>query len=186
MVNVEKTLQHLGIDTSNCSKAVATTRDVFLSNYNTPKKANTFFNKVFDLEVTVDDVNVARFTAQYMVQHLCSHKFEFDDAEHDFNVAHEKAVKFRNDPKNAFHFAGGETTTEEGGVSKTTSRTKPNREPTKGERAWELYVKHVAEAKKPLTNIEFVHLLVKELSMTTAGARTYAYNCFKKGKEGAK
>lgn len=39
-----------------------------------------------------------------------------------------------------------------------------------------LYEKH-CKCEKPLTNQEFVAVLMKELGMSKAGATTYAYNC---------
>lgn len=46
--------------------------------------------------------------------------------------------------------------------------------------AAELYKKHVVDATTPLTNQEFIALLMKELGMTKAGATTYRYNMAKK------
>jgi hypothetical protein len=43
-----------------------------------------------------------------------------------------------------------------------------------------LYEKHVKSAEKPLTNQEFIAVLMKELGMSKAGATTYNYNMKKK------
>lgn len=45
--------------------------------------------------------------------------------------------------------------------------------------AVELFNKYVANAAEPLTNPEFVKLLMDKLGMTKYGATTYAYNCRK-------
>lgn len=45
--------------------------------------------------------------------------------------------------------------------------------------AVELYKMHVVNTPKPLTNQEFIAMLMKELDMTKPGATTYAYNCKK-------
>jgi hypothetical protein len=43
-----------------------------------------------------------------------------------------------------------------------------------------LYEKHVKNAETPMTNQEFIAVLVKELGMSKAGATTYNYNMKKK------
>ena len=45
--------------------------------------------------------------------------------------------------------------------------------------ALELYKKFVVDAEEgnKLSNSDFVKLLMKELGMSLAGSRTYAYNC---------
>jgi len=45
--------------------------------------------------------------------------------------------------------------------------------------AVEMYQLHVTNSPTPMTNQEFIALLMKELQMTKPGATTYAYNCRK-------
>lgn len=43
--------------------------------------------------------------------------------------------------------------------------------------AAELFALHVTNAPVPLTNQQFIAVLMKDLGMSKAGAQTYAYNC---------
>lgn len=55
----------------------------------------------------------------------------------------------------------------------------------KGPLAAELYKIHVTNATAPLSNQDFIKVLMKELDMSKAGATTYAYNCNKAAKQAA-
>lgn len=181
MVNVEQFLKNWNIDTRSRLTAVATIREVFEQ---APEEKrldliNEFFHDVFSVRPELTDVVIGRMAAQYAVDEIGQTNYEFGNAPKVIERAVEKATKFRNDPNCAWMFVTSETQSS----FKTDSDVPKAPKKNKGTASWDLYVEHVKNAEKPLTNGEFVDLLVKELQMTKSGARTYAYNCFKQGKQ---
>lgn len=183
MVNVEIPLQNWNIDTRSRLTAVASTREVF-ENAAEEKRVdlvNEFFRDVFGIRANLTDAVIGRMAAQYAVDEISQSHYEFGNAPKVVERAVERAIKFRNDPSCAWMFVTSETQSS----FKTDSDAPTAPKKNKGTASWDLYVIHVKNAETPLTNIQFVDFLVKELKMTKSGARTYAYNCFKRGKEEA-
>lgn len=177
MINVEQALKHYDISTKSCSGVVAGVRAVIEAKDESKqlKATEDLIYHVFGVHTNITDRVVARLAIQYAVAEVCKTKFECEDAQELIDASIKKAELYKADPRNAWMFATGESES----TSRTSSTPKKPAVKRKGELAQELYDKHVTHAKKPLTNIEFVHLLVKELDMTLSGARTYAYNCKK-------
>lgn len=180
MVNVKHLLNNYDVNTSSCSTAVASLRE-FIERHSEDQQievAESFFYDTFGLRVKFEDRILARLTAQYMINDVCKNQYDIGNAPRAYDEAALKALQFKDDPTNAWQFATASTAS-----SFTTADSAP-KEPkkNKGTASTELYNEHVRDATTPLTNIQFVELLVKELSMTKSGARTYAYNCFKAGK----
>lgn len=181
MVNVEQLLKNLDINTSGRSVAVATTRE-FIEHKGEDQAANTanaFFYDVFGFRTEFTDRVLARLTAQYVVDAVSQTHYDIGNAPMVIAEAQARAERYMQDSNNAWQFATGETQSSFTTDSDVPKAPKKN----KGTASWDLYVIHVKNAATPLSNGQFVDLLVKELEMTKSGARTYAYNCFKRGKE---
>lgn len=173
MINVEQALKHYDISTKSCSAVVAGVRGLIESKEENKQlqAAEDLIYHVFGVHTKVADRIIARLALQYAVAEVCKTNFECEDAQELVDASIKKAEEYKKN--NAWQFATGETQS----TFKPSYTAKKPAAKTKGELATELYAEHVTNAKKPLTNMEFVELLVKELGMTKSGARTYAYNC---------
>lgn len=181
MVNIKQLLENLSINTSSRSAAVAGVREYIeqASEDNRLEAAIMFFYDVFGMRPTaLTDPIIARMAAQYAVDAVSQTNYEFGNAPKILEEAVIKAERYQANPNNAWQFA---TSASESSF-KTDSDTHVAPKKNKGTASQELYDIHVKNAEVPLTNIQFVELLVKQLGMTKSGARTYAYNCFKEGK----
>lgn len=177
MVNVELPLQRYDIDTRNRLTAVAGVNQ-FLSGQppeNQAAVADDMLADVFGMRLRITDPVLARLTIQYAVDTISQNHYEFGNAPKLLEESKAKATKFRNDPNNAWMFATAET------VSSFKSNSDVPKAPKKNKNsiATALYLQHIKNAATPLTNGEFVDLLVKELDTTKSGARTFAYNAKK-------
>lgn len=181
MLNVEQAIKNFDINTSSRSAAVAGVR-LFLESKPEEKQVQAthdFMYEVFGMRVDFTDRTVARLTAQYVIDAVGQNRYDIGNAPQVIADAQAKATALYTNPANAWMFATGESSSSFTVDSDVPKAPKKN----KGTASKDLYDVHVKNAVAPLTNIEFVHLLVKELGMTTSGARTYAYNCYKDGKE---
>lgn len=180
MVNIEQALKNLNINTSSRSAAVAGVREYIdlVSEDKRLESAVMFFYDVFGMRPNVTDPVIARMAAQYAVDAVGVNKYDVGNSPKVIEEAVSKAERYRASPDNAWQFATSSSESSFRADSDVPKLPKKN----KGTMATELYDIHVKTASTPLTNIEFVKLLCKELGMTTSGARTYAYNCFKLGK----
>ena len=181
MVNVEQLLKNLNINTSSRSTVVAGVREYIelAAEDKRLEAATMFFYEVFGMRPTVTDAVTARIAAQYAVDQISQTQYEFGNAPKVLEEAVAKAERYKANPNNAWQFA---TSASESSF-KTDSDVPQAPKKNKGTASMDLYNEHVKNAATPLTNIQFVELLVKQLGMTKSGARTYAYNCFKAGKE---
>ena len=181
MVSIKQLLENLSINTSSRSAAVAGVREYIeqASEDNRLDAAIMFFYDVFGMRPVVTDAITARMAAQYAVDIVSQTNYEFGNAPKILEEAVVKAERYKANPNNAWQFA---TSSSDSSFTVDSDTPKPPKK-NKGTASQEMYDVHVKNAVKPLTNIEFVHLLVKELGMTKSGARTYAYNCFKADKK---
>ena len=128
-----------------------------------------------------------------MIQQIVDAKNMVDDSQVIMDNANAYAKSFCENPNNSYLWSKPELTTTTADVQvqvvkelDTKVAVKADGSIKKGGKqilAQELYVKHVVESTTPLTNVQFIALIMKELDMSLAGARTYAYNCAKKQKE---
>jgi hypothetical protein len=181
MNNVEQLLNNLNINTTSRSTVGAGVRE-YIEQASEEKRleaATMFFYDIFGMRPAVTDAITARLAAQYAVDQISKNYYEFGNAPMILEEAMAKAERYKADPNNAWQFATGASESS----FKTSSDAPVTPKKNKGTAATELYNIHVRDAATPLDNGQFVLLLVKELEMTKSGARTYAYNCFKAGKE---
>ena len=182
MINVEQLLKNLNINTSSRSAAVAGVREYIELAHEDDRleAAIMFFYDIFGMRpAALTDPIIARMAAQYAIDQISQTHYEFGNAPKVLEEALVRAERYKANPNNAWQFVTSATESS----FKTDSDAPKAPKKNKGTMAVELYELHVKNATTPLTNIQFVELLVKELGMTKSGARTYAYNCFKAGKE---
>lgn len=182
MINVKQLLENFKINTSSRSAAVAGVRE-YIETSGEDKQLEAslmFFYDIFGMRPEVTDAATARLAAQYAVDEISRNDYEFGNAPKLLERAVALAVEYKTNPKNVWQFV---TPTTESSSFRTDSDAPVVPKKNKSTMAMDLYNTHVKTAATPLTNIQFVELLVKELGMTKSGARTYAHNCFKAGKE---
>lgn len=178
MINVKQLLENFKINTNSTSTAVTGVREyIEQSGDDKQLEASVMFcYDIFGMRPEVTDPIIARLTAQYAVDEVSRTGYEVSNAPKVLERAVERATQYKTKPSNAWQFATINTDT----AFKTDSDAPVAPKKNKGTAAAELYTFHVKNATTPLTNGQFVELLVKELGLTKSGARTYAYNA-KKG-----
>ncbi|PPD55505.1 MAG: hypothetical protein CTY12_00585 [Methylotenera sp.] len=152
--------------------------------------SSKLFNDFLSLDVRFDDEVYARVCCKSMIQQIVEKNNIVDDSQVILDYANAYAKSFCEDPKWSYLWSKPEnvtTATSDVQVQvvkelDTKVAVKADGSIKKGGKqilAQELYTKHVVDATTPLTNVEFIALIMKELDMSLAGARTYAYNAKK-------
>lgn len=187
MLNTEHVFQRLDLGHSSVT-AVQKIREAIDTASSPMSKAVALIDAITGVKRDFPNVETAKLTAMAVGDEAFKLKHVIEDADAFVDACIARATKFIADPANAFHFvkpeaeAVGTTETVIEGIDVKVA-VKADGKIKKGGKeilALELYKKHVLEAKKALTNQEFIAVLVKELAMSKAGATTYAYNCKKK------
>lgn len=180
MENVKQVLEQFGVNTSGRSTAVTSIRLLIEAK---PEEKQTGFVQafaydVFAASVEFTDRTIARLTAQYVVDEVAKadYTIPLDHGPILFAEATAKAERFKNDPNNAWMFASGET--ESSFRTDSDTPVAPKKQ-NKTDVATALYILHIKTAESPITNSQFVEMLMKELDTTKSGARTFAYNAKK-------
>jgi hypothetical protein len=190
MINILKQMEHMNISTTSPSRAIQSVRDrvaraVQAGNPETTA-ASKFIMDLVGVEVTFTSANRARLTALAIAEEAVNKQGVIADADEFIKVCTERADKFVSDPNNQWMFAATDEAEPRksavvDGIS-TAVAVHPDGKIKRGGRQIlvnELYTKHVLEAETPLTQPEFVNLLMKEMHMTKAGARTFGHNAKK-------
>lgn len=193
MLNVTKTLQHLDISIVSPVAAIQKVRDIVEEANDPIKKSVELINTMIGLQSKFEDRNVARATAQIVAESIVKNQCVVDNAEEILSQAVVRAENHVYSKANAYHFVqpqgvAGKVYEQKAVVEgiETKVAIKEDGSIKKGGKqvlAMELYSKYVVDADTPLTNREFVQLLIDQLGMTKAGANTYAANCKKKATE---
>lgn len=177
MLNVEQAIKNFDINTSSRSAAVAGVR-LFLESKPEEKQVQAthdFMYEVFGMRVDFTDRTVARLTAQYVIDAVGQNRYDIGNAPQVIADAQAKATALYTNPANAWMFATGESSSSFTVDSDVPKAPKKNKNAV----ATALYLQHIKNALTPITNGEFVNLLIKELDTTRSGARTFAYNAKK-------
>jgi hypothetical protein len=156
--------------------------------------AKQFIFNVTSIAVDYTDLLLARHVAQSIGEDaILRDSYTFEDSisrgesRHRNLVAKMPYISLAYIPSETSTFSTPKTTTSIAvaeGVS-TKVEVKADGKIKKGGKqvlAAELYALHVTNATTPMTNQEFIAVLMKELGMTKAGSTTYAYNCRKAAK----
>lgn len=188
-MNAKPVLLHMGLTVTSPSRIVENIRDMIELAPNPLKKANDLIAAMTDLPTAYTDLVRARHVAQYVAQIAVSH--DSFDAEETIMVAEKHSDRLVAEMPWAFvtdePAAGqpGHTVAVVAGVDlKVAVKVDGSiKKGGKGPLATELYKIHVLNAKTPLSNQEFIKVLMKELDMSKAGATTYRYNLAKQFKK---
>lgn len=188
-MNAKPVLLHMGLTVTSPSRIVEDIRDMIELAPNPLKKANQLIADMTDLPALYTDIVLARHVAQYVAQIAVSH--ESFDAEATIMVAEKHSEQII--AKMPWAFVTEEPTTGQPGhvvavvagvdlkvEVKADGKIKKG---GKGPLAAELYKIHVLNATAPLSNQDFIKVLMKELDMSKAGATTYRYNLAKQFKK---
>ena len=150
--------------------------------------SHKLFNDVLSVDLRFSESVYARIMCKAMIQEVINKKCIVDDPNQIVQTAEEYTKAFCANPDNSHLWA----TLDESEVRDVVVRVvesvdmkvavntngkikKGGKEPL----ARELYRINVIESTTPLTNQEFISLLMKELDMSKPGATTYRYNCMK-------
>ena len=183
MQGVQKILDNMGFDTECVSKMVQQIRTHITVSSSPIEKAKQMIKTIADVDVTIPDIETAVPLAQFVA------KASLEEEVCDFPDIIERAFSYVSElfkkhpwsaPKVASQTNGPVVAVVEGIDVKV--EVKSDGKIKKGGKqilAAELYKKHVTDAETPVDNQGFIKILMSELSMTKAGATTYAYNCKK-------
>ena len=184
-INAKPVLIHAGIDTDSVSRAVQDTRRI-VENADYPReKALDLIEQLTGIRKDYTDTTLALHVAQCVVEAVV--KSDLIEPETVIAEAEKRSAALvkRMPWINAKPVAANAVPTTQVAVAEGIDvkvEVKADGKIKKGGKqilAVELYKKHVTEAEKPVTNQEFIAILMKELGMTKAGSTTYAYNCKK-------
>jgi hypothetical protein len=190
MLETKHAFDRLQISPSCVTRAVQMTSQMIAESASPIKKAQDVIVTMLTVAPpTFKDAKVARMTAARVAEMLVRAEHRCEDPDKLLAEATEHATKLHDDPRNEWMWAEPEAVA---GVA-TTSQTVVEGLDTKVEiksdgsikkggkqiLVAEMYKKNVLEAATPMTNQQFIALVVKELKMSKAGATTYAYNAKK-------
>jgi len=184
MLNVTHTLDRMEISQTSVSRAINTVSDMIMSTEDHCKESSKFIKSLLSLDMSFTDPNLARLTAMAVIELVVKAKGEIDDEEVLLLSARDRAYTFFTDPKHQWMYAREvtvdtkETKAVATGIDVKVAVRADGTIGRGGKQvlALELFKKHVLESKTPLSNADFVKLLMKELQMTLPGARTYSHN----------
>ena len=190
MLDTTHVFDRLRIDHRSAVIACQETANIIRDSATPLTTASKLFNDFLSLDVRFDDEVYARIACKSMVQQIVDNGNIVDDPQVVLDNANVYAKTFCENPKWSYLWSKPENvTTATSSVQvqvvkelDTKVAVKADGSIKKGGKqilAQELYMKHVVDATTPLTNVEFIALIMKELDMSLAGARTYAYNCKK-------
>lgn len=187
MLNTAQVFERLQLGTSPMT-AVAAIRDRIDNASVKSTEAEKIIFEILGVEVHYENEDKARLVAKAVGEEAWKANHNIDDAELFLRKCETRIDGFMNNPRNAFHFVKPEYAAVQGEMKQVVEgidvqvQVKEDGSIKKGGRqilALELYKKHVLESKTPVTNQQFIAILVKDLDMSKAGATTYAYNCKK-------
>lgn len=192
MINIRHALIHWQIDDRSPCGAVQNIRTSVDVQSNPREWITNAMVAIFGVDTKMVGVIPARIALQYAVDEAIKNECDVADVDVLIAASEQKAIAFVTAESNQHHWIGvqrSQLATTSGVVSgvvqRPTSQTASNnaspKRGTKQVRARELYLIHVVNAVTPLTNQEFVALLMSDpvTQMTKSGATTYRYNLMK-------
>lgn len=206
MLNTAAVFTRLDLGTSAAS-AVQRIREEVEGATDQTKRANELIKAITGVDYEFKDATFARLVAMGCGEGAFKANHQIDDPAIFVDGIVTRVDKMMADPGNAWMFVKPVSTAVTGTVVQVVKdldvkvAVKDNGKIKKGGKqvlAAELYKKYVLNvaADKALDNQGFIAILMKELDMSLAGARTYAFNCkrdlgepvggLKKGKRGKK
>jgi hypothetical protein len=160
-------------------------------------KARALIDALISVDKQFSDIETAVVTTQAVVEWLFHHDFQYEFAEQVAAAAEDRCKKLHakidmqwanggqnvDQPRpNAVVASSGNEMKQISASVEVQVEIKEDGKIKKGGKqvlAAALYQKHVTHAEVPMTNQEFIELLIDELQMTKAGATTYRFNMSK-------
>lgn len=184
MLNVTHTLDRMEISSTSVSRAINVVSELIMATEDYCKESTKLIKSILSLDMTFTDPNLARLTAMAMIELVVKAKGEIADEEALLTAAADRAIVFYTNPKHQWMYAREvtvdtkETKAVATGIDVKVAVRADGTIGRGGKQvlALELFKKHVLESATPLSNADFVKLLMKELQMTLPGARTYSHN----------
>ena len=188
MINTQAVFQRLDLGETRVA-AVQSIRESINRAPDPTARANQLIHAIIGVETKYADETKARLIAMSVGEEAIKANHVIDNAEEFLKLCEARVEAFVTRAENAWMFSksDGKQSTDNvvqviDGIE-TKVAVKSNGKIKKGGKellAHELYKKHVLEAEKPLSNQEFITVLMKQLDMSKAGATTYAWSCKKK------
>lgn len=188
MLNVTHAMERMELSMTSVTKAIQTVREICDDSSDKCKAAAKIIQSLISKEVKFDNDDVARVTAQAVVEAIVKCNGEIDNEDELYAAACDRAHKHINKPENRWMYfyekegtsAPLETKEIEGVDLKVEVKADGKiKRGGKQQIAEALFKKHVVDSTEPCDNACFVKILMKEAGMSLAGARTYAHNCRK-------
>lgn len=188
MLNVTHAMERMEISTTSVTSAIQTVREICDASTDKCKAAAKLIQSLLSIETKFDNEDVARVTAQAVVEAIIKAGGEIDNEAELYAAAVDRADKHINKPENRwmyfYHKDDAPNSNEQRAIEGTEVKVeiKADGKIKRGGKqviAEALFKKHVTDSTEPCDNACFVKILMKEAGMSLAGARTYAHNCRK-------
>lgn len=193
MLNIRNVLTHLTIDDESPSGAVQDIRASANAAANPRQYVTDAMVMLFGKDTKLIGHIPARIALQYAVNDAVANGCDISDVDLLLAHAEEKAIAFVNNPANQYHWkaesaeslrlegdlvTGGQVVQQQAAVLRDDGKPKRG---SKQVRARELYLQHVINAETPMSNGDFINLLMRDplTQMSKSGATTYRYNLAK-------
>lgn len=153
-------------------------------------EARRIYQQILSKDVIFRDAVQARVAAKALIREVISAGCEIDDAQLFVDESLEYANEFCADPAWSFLWAQPESEStikventvqvvEDIDIKVAVKEDGKIKKGGKQVLAFEMYKQYVVEADQPLTNQQFISLIMDKLGMSKAGSTTYAYNAAK-------
>lgn len=193
MLNIRNVLTHLTIDDVSPSGAVQDIRVGVNASTNPRQYVTNAMMMLFGKDTKLIGHIPARVVLQYAVNEAVANDCDVPDVDVLLAHAEEKAIAFVSNPANQYHWkaesaeslrlegdlvTGGQVVQQQVAVLRDDGKPKRG---SKQVRARELYLEHVVHAETPMSNGDFISLLMRDslTQMSKSGATTYRYNLAK-------
>lgn len=192
MLDTTPAFQHMGLSVDCRLRAIQEVSVLVDESSNPTKAATKAIHDMLGVDVTFTEPRHARLTAMKVAELIVVAKHHIEDPNDIVAQAQEYTKNFLVNPRYKWMFAESDVVTSSSGIAaekkaivegiETKVAVKADGSIKKGGKqilVAEMYKKNVLEATTPMTNQQFIALIMKDLGMTKAGATTYAYNAKK-------
>lgn len=190
MLEVSHVLDRLRIRRSHIAHAVEDIGIIVQDSRDPIYTASHLFDRILSVPVKFTDKVHARIACKSMIRDVILYKcsIDNDDVEDIVKDAIEYATNFQNNPNNSYLWTkpdeddeSSENIQSVAGCEQKVAIREDGKIKKGGKQvlAAELYDTHIKNNETPISNKEFIALLMSSLDMTQQGATTYAYNCRK-------
>jgi hypothetical protein len=188
MIETKHAFERLGLDPSCAARVVQQVSGTIGDSADPIAAAKKMLHDLLGVSFDFKDARSARLIVARAAEMMVRADHKVDDIDMLLKAAGDHIANFLSDPKHAWMWAEAETTSFGAPVAEKKAfvegiemkvDVKADGSIKKGGKqvlVAEMYKKNVLEAETPMTNQQFIALVMKELKMTKSGATTYAYN----------